>query len=72
MELSSEEEAYVTFMQWFQTTHPGLYIVFWKAILQPAPGEALTFDSSAVAPGSHTLLISIIQEYYTTGKSTRH
>ena len=67
MELSPEEEAYVSFMQWFQTTHPGLYTVFWNAILAPSPGGSLTFDTSAVAPGSHVLLTSIIQEYYTTG-----
>jgi len=74
MELTDEENDYVSFMQWFQTTHPDLYTVCWSAITPSSQGKGVTIDEVVLTIESNkslakiiVSLVKIIEDFYAAG-----
>ncbi|MEO5684130.1 MAG: hypothetical protein ABIQ88_15915 [Chitinophagaceae bacterium] len=65
MELTFEENAYVAFMQWFQTTNPDLYFVAWTAIDPGRQGEEVSFLKEKMTVENYQALTEVIKQYYT-------
>ena len=61
---SGEASGYISFMQWFQNTHPDLYTCCWQEIIPPVKGKIVTVNKDGMDEGMYMDVMNAVQEYY--------
>ncbi len=55
---------YVSFMNWFEQKHPGLWNAYGKCIIAPIDGEGVTVEKDGMSMDTYKALVEITREYY--------
>ena len=64
MKHAPEREDYLSFMEWFEKKHPGLWKQYRKCIIAPVDGEGVTIEQDGMDIDAYKALVEITREYY--------